>query len=171
MNREKSTRFNHFYLHCFPEICTDAPKIIKDDKFYYQYKSCHNISNDCDVDLNKNKSKKGNAVDDTIFLNENNERKFETQNDATKVINNLNENDVYSIKTILNKPNQCNNKFTKGPIFIQTTNRLDRSGGEGDSATSSSDRPLKNSSATFIISILNSYVLMILMISVYVLYN
>ena len=141
------------------------PKIIKDDKFYYQYKSCYNISNDCVGELRKYKDNKVDDVNETIFLNENNERKFETLNEeTTKINNNLNENDVYSIKTIVNRPNQCNNKFTKGPIFIQTANRLDRSGGEGDLSLSG-DRSLKKScSPSGYKSIMNSNISIIFII-------
>jgi hypothetical protein len=48
MNKSmRRKKIDHFYLHCFPEICTDAPRTSKHYVFYSQFKSCLNISSSC----------------------------------------------------------------------------------------------------------------------------
>jgi hypothetical protein len=43
----RKKKISQFYLHCFPEICTDAPRHSKHFAFYSQFKSCLNISTSC----------------------------------------------------------------------------------------------------------------------------
>jgi hypothetical protein len=103
-NLIKKMGISQAYLHCFPEVCTDAPKDSKDYSFYGQFKSCYNISTGCEAMYRQNSR-----------LNSNEYVELES----------LEEQNLYSIKTNTKfVQNQCNNKFSKGPIYL--TNDTDK---------------------------------------------
>lgn len=91
-NNIKQDRLSSVYLHCFPQICTDAPRTSKDHLFYSQFKSCQNISDSCRQETNSS----------TIANSE------------------IDTNSAYSIR-LSNKLNTCNNKFSIGPIHLSET--------------------------------------------------
>lgn len=117
----KKKKLSEFYLHCFPEICTDFGSsdrhlLNKDESFFSKFKVCNNLSSDC-------------LTSQSALINEDNQDEF---------IMKLKENKEFKNDYSTTK-NECKHKLSKGPIFID--NDLDNRSNARIDKNSSSKLP------------------------------
>ncbi len=102
------------YLHCFPEICTDFSSsgnenqlMRSDNSFLSKFKACNNLSSDC-------------LTSQSALINEKNQDEFiiKLKENKESILN-------YDYST--NK-NECKNRLSKGPIFIDNDQDIHSNG-------------------------------------------
>lgn len=100
----RKKNLSEYYLHCFPEICTDfgssgnENQLMKSERsFFSKFKACNNLSSDC-------------LTSQSALINEENQDEF---------IINLKENKESILKNgYSTNKNECKHRLSKGPIFI-----------------------------------------------------
>ncbi|RNA43111.1 uromodulin-like isoform X2 [Brachionus plicatilis] len=89
---DEQSKTTSIYLHCLPEICSDASRVLRDySNFYSQFRSCKDLDNDCAPKRSK--------------------RNFTTKYSLINVLK-TNKNEIKE------KKSNCSLKYSIGPIRI-----------------------------------------------------